>query len=303
MVAIFFVSCEKNLELEIEEKGGQLVLYSFIAPDSLFQVHLSKSVSHISVDDFERVYHGNVTIYKNDEIVDDFIYPFDKTWAQREDAGFKAGDRVIIEAADGKGQRVRGEALIPEAVPLVFADTLRVTRESTRNGDKELMNCQFSINDPGTTKNYYQLIILEEICHLENGLMKCERNRIEYSKNDPVFYIQDKQESLIGSIDFDGCFSDTLFNGSAYSLEVDLPIEYFAQPEKPQSTRKIYFLLLSHQKVFYDYFRSRVVAEYGYDLPIIDPIRIYNNVQGGLGVVAGYNVAIDSLIIDNGYLN
>lgn len=298
LISLLVLSCEKDLEIEMEEKGGRLVLYSFIAPDSLFQVHLSKSVSHFSVDDFERVYDGNITVYKNNHIVDDFIFPFDDAWANRPDVNFVSGDSVLIEAADGLGKRVSGKTAIPPAVPISLGDTTIVLRNDKNNGMKRVLNCKLSISDPLEIKNYYQLVIFEKICRIENEVLECEQRKVNYDKTDPVFFVQDKEGSLIGEIDFDGCFSDTLFNGKKYSLEVDLPVEYTSVPEKPGTTRKIYFLLLSHTRGFYDYYRSKVVAEYGYDLPIIDPIRIYNNINGGLGLVSGYNVASDSLVFE-----
>lgn len=300
LIALLALSCEKDLELEMEEKGGNLVLYSFIAPDSLFRMHLSKSVSHISVDDFERVYDGNVTVYRNSNIVDDFIFPFDEAWAGRQGIGFSSGDTVLIEAADGLGQRVWGETVIPQAVPVNIRDTSVVFSDNNKNGEEKVMNCHLEIPDPESVENYYQLIILEEICYVENNQMVCERKQVEYNKSDPVFFVQDKEGSLIGGIDFDGCFSDAFFNGEKYLLEVDLPVEYLKAPEKSGASRQIIFLLLSHTRGFYDYYRSRVVAEYGYDLPIIDPIRIYNNINGGLGLVSGYNVTSDSLVFING---
>jgi hypothetical protein len=299
LLALLTFSCEKDLELEMQENGGRLVLYSFIAPDSLFQVHLSKSVSYISVDDFERVYNGSVTVYRNSNIVDDFIFPFDEAFTNRQSVEFVTGDTVMIEAADGFGQKIWGETVIPEAVSVNVSDTLVVTRTDYKNRDENVLNCKLAIPDPYGVDNYYQLIIVEEICRLEDGEMVCERNRVEYDKSDPVFFIQDKEESLIGGIDFGGCFSDDLFDGEDYSLEVNLPVEYASVPEKSGASRKIYFLLLSHTRGFYDYYRSRVVAEYGYNLPIIDPIRIYNNINGGLGLVSGYNVASDSLVFIN----
>ncbi|PRY91858.1 uncharacterized protein DUF4249 [Marinilabilia salmonicolor] len=300
LLALAFFSCEKEIEIEMEERGGRLVLYSFIAPDSILQVHLSKSVSHLSVDDFERVYNGNITVYRNDRIVDDFIFPFDESWANRYGVNFSSGDSILIEAFDGSGQSVSGKTIIPDTVPFLWADTATVVRSDNKDGERKVLNCKLTISDPAVIKNYYQLIIFEQICRMEEGVVKCEQKRVVYDKTDPVFFVQSKEGSLIGEIDFDGCFSDTLFNGENYNLEVDLPLEYATVPDQNGASRKIYFLLLSHTRGFYDYYRSRVVAEYGYDLPIIDPIRIYNNIDGGLGLVTGYNVTSDSLIFDNG---
>ncbi|PWD98865.1 DUF4249 domain-containing protein [Marinilabilia rubra] len=291
--------CEKDLEWEESSQGGQLVLFSFLSPDSVFSVHLSKSVSHSSVDDFERVYEGNITVYKNGVIADDFIFPFDKSWTFRDDISLKTGDTVRVEAADGDGERVFAETVIPDAVGIEVVDTAVVQQATRDNGTETVLQCLLNIDDPEGEDNYYQLIVFEQICR--NGLSSaCEETKIDYAKEDPVFYVRNLEGSLIGGLDFGGCFSDHIFEGTNYELTLNLPVQYASAPSDPGADRKLLFILLSHKREYYDYYRSRVVAEYGYDLPIIDPIRIYNNVNNGIGLVAGYSAAADSLIFENG---
>jgi hypothetical protein len=307
LVAVVFglliSGCEKSIELEMQNKGGQLVLFSFLTPDSLFKVHLSKSVTHSSVDDFERVYDGNITVYKNDRIVDNFIFPFDESWAIRNDLNIREGDQFVVEAIDGQGQKAIGETMVPMAVPVSLSfkgsekrDTSTVFITDAGGLQRPMLNCNLHIPDPGEKENFYQLLVFEEVCTILDDDTLCNRSLIDYVKDDPVFYVRDQEESLIGSVDFGGCFSDYLFNGEDYTLRVNLALEYVNAPNTEQSFRKIKFILLSHTQSYFDYYRSRVVAEYGYDIPIIDPIKISNNVTGGLGMVAAYSASSDSLV-------
>ncbi len=293
----FLAGCEKNLELELKDQGGRLVLFSFLSPDSVFKAHLSKSVSHFSVDDFERIYSGNITVSTNGEIVDNFIFPYDQNWASRDDLVVKEGDTIRIDASDGEGINVFGETVVPSAVNISLSDTSLVLVAGQENTQTEVLRCIFSIFDPVDVDNYYQLLIFEDICTISGNEKICKRTRIKYSKNDPVFYVRDQESSLIGGLDFGGCFSDHLFDGE-YKLTLDLPVEYVVSPDSPGTIRKLSFVLLSHTRDYYDYYRSRIVAEYGYDLPVIDPIRIYNNVKGGLGLVSAYSASVDSLVFN-----
>ena len=298
-----FVSCEKSLEFRLEEKGGNLVMFAFLTPDSSFNVHLSKSVSHMSVDDFERIYDGNITVYRNGKIVDDFIFPFDKTWVCRDDVVISEGDTFRIEAYDSGGQNISAETLVPYAVPVSISDTATIEREQNGNGKTQMLQCKLKIPDRKGVSNYYQLLAFEEICVATTGDSVCQRTEIDYSKTDPVFYVRDQEGSLIGGLDFGGCFSDHLFDGENYELTVYLPVQYANAPQSSGIYRKILFLLLSHTREYYDYYRSRSVAEYGYELPLLDPIRIYNNVEGGLGVVSAYSISADSLVFNQVTLN
>ena len=299
LVVVFFgISCEKNLELELKGKEGQLVLFSFLTPDSAFKVHLSKSVPQFSVDDFERIYDGNITVYKNDRIVDDFIFPFDRSWAVRDSIRIAEGDVFRVEAVSDDQGKVYGETTIPESVPVSIADTSFMAIDQPGDSQREILRCQLSFEDPQGQNNFYQLLVYEQICAPEEGNGVCNRSMIDYPKNDPVFYVREQEESLLGSVDFEGCFSDHLFDGETYELQVDLPLEYASSPSETAQVRKVLFVLVSHTRAYYDYLRSRVVAEYGYELPVVDPIRIYSNVENGLGVVSAYSASKDSLLFD-----
>ena len=151
-------SCEKDLELELKEKEGQLVLFSFLTPDSAFNVHLSKSVAHFSVDDFERVYEGNITVYKNSSIVDDFIFPFDRPWAYRDSISITEGDVFRIEAVDGENQKISGETVVPQEVSISLIDTSTILLDNPGESQRKVLNCRLEIPDPGTENNFYQLI-------------------------------------------------------------------------------------------------------------------------------------------------
>ncbi|MGQ1891209.1 DUF4249 domain-containing protein [Thermophagus sp. OGC60D27] len=295
IVGMLFFGCEKSLKVELEEKGGNLVLFSFLNPDSAFNVHLSKSVSFFSIDDFERVYDGNITVYKNGKLVDDFIFPFDQTWAYREDIGISYGDTFRIDAYDSKGNKASGETVVPHPVSMVIKDTLKVVKNDLGLGLDSLLECHLIIPDPKAVSNYYQLLVFEEICSIGQNDTICKRNRIDYSKVDKVFYVRDQEGSLIGGLDFEGCFSDYLFNGEDYELILYIPNQYILPTDSPNSKRRIVFMLLSHTRQYFDYFRSRIIAEFGYDLPLLDPILIFNNVEGGLGVISAYSISSCSL--------
>jgi hypothetical protein len=293
------MACEKSLNLKLEEKGGKLVLFSFLNPDSAFNVHLSKSVSHMSVDDYERVYDGNITVYKNGTIVDDFVFPFDNVWAHRNNFAFSSRDTILIKAVSGEGQSAYGKTAVPESVKINIKDTATIEVNDKEYGNGKALKCNLVISDPLGAENCYQLVVFEELYSIENGDTIRDRSRIDYSKNDPVFYVRDQEGSLIGELDFGGCFSDHLFDGEEYELSLNLSDQYSKAPGSPYAERKLLFVLLSHTRAYYDYYRSRIVAEYGYDLPLIDPIRIYNNVEGGLGLVAAYTSSMDSLVFSN----
>lgn len=299
---VFFPGCEKDIHLELKEGGGRLVLFSFLVPDSVFSVHLSRSVGYSSIDDFERVYDGNVRVYQNGTLIDAFDYPFRDLWAQRELVQIRAGESYVVEAGDASGNVVSGSVTIPVAVPIQQLDTVRVLLPDDRGVLRSYIDCSIIFSDPVDEKNYYQLLMAEEFWDKNGTGTKYSYQLVNFIKQDPVFYIRDQEGSLLGGIDFKGTFHDELFNGKQYNLKIRVPGTYVVQPELNQK-RRLTFMLLSQSSDYFDYLRSRVVAEYNYEIPIVDPIKIHSNVEGGLGLVGGISVAADSLVFNGGVGN
>ncbi|TCO08929.1 DUF4249 domain-containing protein [Natronoflexus pectinivorans] len=294
-------SCESDLEIDMDEGGGRLTLFSFLIPDSVFTVHLSKSVNHSSVDFFERVYDGYVTVVKNNVVVDSFAYPYRDLWAQRPGITIKPGDHFELRAGDASGNMVSGFTVVPEVVSISRIDTTRSTIMDPANPGFSYIQCEIVFSDPESVDNYYQLVVLKDLWTTTGNELLHEQRRISFLKDDPIFYIRDQEGSLLGGIDFRGTFSDYLINGKEYKLSIRLPASYATPPESGQK-RKITFMLLNQTRDYFNYLRSRVVAEYNYDLPIVDPIKIYSNVEDGLGIIGGISVGTDSLVfIGSGY--
>lgn len=297
MMVLTFAACEKDINLKLKEGGGRLVLFSFLTPDSVFSVHLSRSVSHSSIDDFERVYNGYIKIIQNGDKVDSFKYPFKELWAYRENLVVKTGDLFEIEAGDMDGNSITGSTLIPPVVKIDDLDTIRRLSPNINGGMGYFIDCYISFNDPPRERNYYQLILSEEIWDNNGGDIKYSYQLINFIKDDPVFYIRDQEGSLLGGIDFKGTFPDELFDGTKKKLKVRIPASFVEKPESGRK-RRLTFLLLSQTMDYFNYLRSRVVAEHNYELPIVDPIKIHTNVKGGLGLVGGISVARDSLVFE-----
>lgn len=290
-----FSACEKDIFLKLKEGGGRLVLFSFLTPDSVFQVHLSKSVNYSSVDDFERVYDGYIKVIRNGEQIDSFAYPYRDLWAKRNMLNISEGDIFEIVAGDSNGNKVSGAVSVPVAVAIEKLDTIRRLAPDVSGVLRYFIDCYITFKDPPQVDNYYQLLLAEEVWQKNGNGLKYSYQLVNFLKDDPVFYIRDQEGSLLSGIDFKGTFPDQLINGLEYSLKVRIPAAYVVNPGTNQK-RRLVFILLSQSRDYFDYLRSRVVAEYNYELPVVDPIKIHSNIIGGLGLIGGISVSKDSLV-------
>ena len=283
-------SCETDLHLELQEGGGQLVLFAFPTADSTLAVHLSKSVSHSSVDFFERIYDGYIAIYKNGARIDSFEWAHEKTWEMKAHISLKQGDHIKIVGGNKEGLRVVGQTTLPKAISI---DGITGNDTTSINSSRFIMH-DITFTDPLDIDNYYQLIVSNET--IDSLGKQIEYQQISYAKTDDVFYIRDQEGSLLGGINFLGSFSDYLIKGEQHKLRIGIPEIYLKKPGVNEK-RIIRFHLLSLSEDYYSYLRSRVVAEYNYDLPVVDPIKTHTNISGGLGLVGGISIDSDSLTI------
>jgi len=297
IVVLSATRCESNLTIDIEDGGGDLVLYSFVMPDSTFSVHLSRSVSYSSVDDYERVYDGYVIVYKNDVKIDSFAWPYESIWAYRPDIKVAYNDTIKIVSGDSQGNLATGTTEVLQPVEIES-----VTTEYNEDTIPEYVNCSVIFTDPADITNYYQLVVISETWNNEAELTY-EYNQVSYLKSDEdVFYVRDQDGSLLQGIDFLGTFPDDIVKTQEhYPVKIEIPGVYF-NPPAPNEKRKLSFLLVSLSEDYYKYLRSKVVAEYNYELPIVTPVKVHSNISGGHGLVGSLSVASDSIVfIGNNY--
>ena len=295
ITSLFIIVGGCNLDkYEDADKDKHLTLFAFLTTDSVFSVHLSKSVDFYSVDDFERVYDGFIVIEKNDEKIDSFNYPFRYMWAERKNIEIRPNDQFKITAGDSKG-KITGTTVIPQKVPITQIDTSRVT-VYVSGVQRKYLECKILFQDPPDENNYYQIVVTMEEWEKNEFLTSYSSQHLDFHKTDSVFFIKDQSGSVLSGIDFRGTFSDYRINGLNYPLKIRIPAYYIDNIADNQKKR-INFMFLSLTSDYFNYFRCRVIADYNNDLPIIDPIKIFGNIDGGLGLVGGIAVTCDSLIL------
>jgi hypothetical protein len=267
-------------------------------PDSIFSVHLSRSVSYSSVDDYERVYDGYVIIYKNDVKIDSFAWPYESTWAYRPDIEVTYNDTIKIVGGDNQGNLATGITEILQPVEIES-----ISAEYDEDPIPVYVDCSVIFTDPADITNYYQLVVICETWSDNEGQITYDYNQISYVKSDEdVFYISDENGSLLNGIDFLGTFSDDVVKTQEhYPVAIQVPGVYFESPASNEK-RKLSFLLVSLSEDYYNYLRSKILSEYNYELPVVSPIKIYSNISGGKGLVGSLSVASDSIVfIGNDY--
>lgn len=301
-ILLFFLlpllACEKDIELELNEQSDQLVMYAFVYADSVLNLHFSKSQSILSVANYKQVEKGRFRLYINDDIKGTYILPSDTVWSKWDEFDFKVEDKIRIEAYELDGDTIKVESYLPPVIPIEDLDTLSMV-STTDAGNIETLRTIVSFNDPAATVNYYQLYVVREGWGEIGEQPYYNRSVVAYEKNDPVFTIKEQGGSLLQGLDFQGLFTDEFINGLSYRLTFNIPKDHLFF-DYYEDKIKISIYLYHHTYDYYSYLRSNVLAA-GYDgfydgLPVFEPVRIHNNINGGLGLVSGMTFSADSLV-------
>lgn len=296
VLAVLFLSCEKDITLDIQTQPDKLVIYSFIYPDSAFQLHFSKSMNILSLDDYQPAKSAGFKIYKNDELYTDQRLPVDVVWREWEEFKFKEGDKIRIEAFERLGDTISAETTLIKPIQITDIDTAYMTSYSQGDGVIPYKKCKIFLHDPIGVQNYYQLFVVREAWGQAEKDVHNSRNVVRYEKDDKVFSHRDQTTSILEGVDFQGLFDDSNIQPSHYGVEIRIPYEQF-QLWGGEEKARLTFYLYHHTFDYYNYFRTKILSEEFYGSPFFDPVKVHNNINGGLGLFSGMAFHSDSIII------
>jgi hypothetical protein len=90
-------------------------------------------------------------------------------------------------------------------------------------------------------------------------------------------------------------FSDDLFDGKQYSLKFSINEykDYYGEGQK-DIKKEVYINLQTISKGYYLYLRTRDASDNSNDF-FSEPIQIFNNVEGGIGILGSYTSSVKKI--------
>lgn len=310
LVSIFLVvSCEKEIEFKGEITEPQVVINSFITPDSVIKAHVSETKFFLASGyEFNNIVNADISVFINGVLKDKMSYSAFGIYL----ADYKplVGDTVRLEVKIPNKSDVSSQTIVEPAVELIDLDTTKlftgkypiinynpITTKADTIGYYSNYDCHFKLKfkDDGTKNNFYRLTV---------------RTHTSFSdgrESDDYFFVFDDivsgktSSSTVGpptslSSNQYNVFSDELFNGKEYPLTFYvmnsaaklLPEYEYLQNKYGDSGRKeIYVNLQSISKSYYLYLKSRDASSSSNEV-FSEPIQIHNNIIGGIGIFGSY---------------
>lgn len=315
------ISCETLVNTIPEDKlpkaDSQLTMFCFLSPqDTIIRVKVSQTSPLFS----EYTYGGSSyfvingdTTYTGDALakatvtisdgVTRAVLPFENEgqFYAIPTSRFRIGAGKTYTLTVTEGTRTaQASCTIPsEAVPIkkFSLDTLISSNFGRR--DTTLVT-SFTWDDPAGQANYYRVRAYEEVDIPTFTFDPKDKKYIEGRARIQLYFSSrrdDGRSDLLNDTNLDGkTFSSVQFERR---ISTDPNVRYYPLPivnnkplvpERGPVSMGINLLLNTTDKAYYEFHRSLRQARN--DNPFTEPSLVYTNVQGGLGVFAGYNQSV-----------
>lgn len=317
-----FISCEKDIEFNGEITDSQLVVNCLIEADSTIKLDISLSNFFLdSKDHFDTIKNADVKLYINNQYKEKLNYFEGYVWKEDGNTTYRrwlnfyysqykpqTGDSIkIVINAPGHDEITATTRVVANAVVAGISSSMDITNGGSY--DIQVMDStgamitigknsygyahiKLKIDDPADEQNYYRLVGFNDY------------GQTYFELDDPVFGEGTEQSIFdIGSYNQYGVFSDELFNGLVkeinFSVWKNSSIVYDEYKERypyfQYDNQKYYVNLEQISKEMYLYLKTKTEAVSSINNPFSEPVQIYTNIRGGIGILGTFN-KLDSLI-------
>ena len=267
-------SCETIIDIEMPPYTSELVANCFFTPDSAFKVHVSHSLGVLDEGNLNEIENANVEILENGQVMDILTHTgngFYRTKIVYPSPGNTYSLKVEVSGYES----IIASDIIPAPVSIVSVTIKDSVFIGAYAGEEEIVYAEASIkfNDPQGEENYYAV---EMYVKTSGGYIY---NGVWLTSIDPAVDGVSEGKQIL--------FSDALFEGQAYELKV-----YFDRMNLPYPYQNINLNLnfISTSKAYYLYEKSLDLHQQNQGNPFAEPVQVYNTIENGLGIFAGFSV-------------
>lgn len=303
ILIVLGISCEKTIEIDLDDAKIRLVVNAEMNPDSTVKVNVTRSRHILDNAAIEAVTDAIVKLYEDDVFIGNLTY---------ESRGFYKinykpliGKKYKIEVYHEKYDDVYGFTEIPIPIEINKIDTIKKFSEY---GD-EIYNFSIKLTDVPVTQNYYMISLRNDYTYqywddnivvydtVQNGdtiVVNVTYGAYVTMRESQKLWFE-SEDMIIDAFIYNNnsvVFSDELFKGEQYSVKLDVYRYSFYG-----DTNKIYIDLYSISPEYYKYLVSFEKHQNTSGDPFSEPVMVYTNIFDGIGIFGSAAVFTDSIQI------
>lgn len=269
---LLLASCELMVDVDVPFEAKQVTVNSFFNPDSLWSAHLSLNRNILDEYGFDEINDALVIVYEAGNPIDTLTNVGGGHF--RSDEKPEAGKPYSISVSTPGYSDLTSSSFTPHPAPIVAADLYE-----SNNGTM----LKVKIADAASEKNYYELYleVEDEYYDYDRGQLMSRRSTIWLSSKDPA--LPDNGDRPSGSFLFD----DVRFNGAEKELLFETSGGGLSNPGVMATVT-----LKTLSEDGYNYLRTARLQDDTSGDPLAQPVNVYNNIQNGFGIFAGYSASV-----------
>ena len=301
LAGLVLVSCEQAVDLELEELQPQVVINSQFTPGHPFRVTVSKSQNVLNAAADEFLTNAKVTVLNADgRALETLRLETDRRpiyQSRQLQPSVGRTYHVRVETEGGEVLTASDYLPFPVALKQLRMDTIDTFLAGENRVHKVAITVSF--DDPVGMQDHYHLVLYRHLRTTDGPTHDFNPNseagdltllpfdRLESDENNPPLTFHHEPGGVL--------FADEQFDGQTTTLTF---YTLLTESEELTTDRVVGEL----RSVSNDYYRfnttvSRQLATQ--NNPFAQPVRVYSNVENGLGIFAGYAVYRDSLATGN----
>jgi len=302
LTTVALAACETVVDVPPPEHEPTLVAQGFFSADSLWVVRVSRSVRFTASGPPQLVDSATVKIMSGNQVV---------ARPTRSDTGtYAATGRGAVEGqpyrltVDAPGfPAIEGHDILPSPPPIASVQTTSVEPEDTTSR-RQITRIDVTLDDPPGTDEFYGILVLQ-------ARVRVNRQTGQVTPLPPSLFPFRSDDQALGESPLDALntestryreafFPDDPFDGTKRTLTFTIQYDAPRSGATVVIRRGFAVALLSVSEDFYRYWETANEQAIVNNNPFAEPLRVHSNLDGGLGVFAGFQyqllpVGIDSL--------
>ena len=296
-VCLFYCGCNRSevYDFRGEVPESRLVIYAYAEADSLLYAEISKSRTYVDNTELDSTSNIRCQVYVND-LYSGELQPIGNN-GYLSDIRPKAGDKITIKVSCAGLKDATGSTIVCNPFPEIELDTSR---------NWNMLQLRIGVKDHGGEENYYRLVVENETFYRgsfwRDGHVEIDSS-ITYSYDVDLSRDELLSKEIVSTIlgkeintNPYQVFTNKTFQGKKQILQASMTYPYsyerdaWAIEDKDtirfveKENHRLRVKVLRMDKSLFNYLYTLGLHEKQPDM-YKEPIQVYSNVQGGLGIV------------------
>jgi hypothetical protein len=296
---VWLAACQTVVDIDVPFDPRKLVVNALISTDSLMQVRVNRSLNVLEQpgrsDNF--ISNAQVEIEEVGQNQSEDLFHKEEGWYEGEMMRPEAGKTYRLRVSAPNFDPIEATTFVPEKVPIL---NFTIDEEKVRldQGSTEALRMRLTFKDPGENRNYYLVRYFQYYPQYDYStpfpyeLIGYYRERIYVRVEDPTVTMLNGAEII---------FTDEFISGQTFEL-ITFMYDYcfFGNcGNENDDGRKIEIELHTISRDYYLFLTSLNLQSNAQGDPFAEPVPVFNNIENGFGIFAGYSSDLIEFIIKN----